>query len=66
MFAFDVLRCDNSHALARHSGHRFCGRGQSKASNGMPVRAPAGELSILQLEQGIHFQAIYARRSSQL
>ena len=65
MFAFDALCCDNSHALARHSGRRFCGRGRSKASNGMPVRAPAGELSILQVEQGIHFPVIYARRSSQ-
>ena len=23
VFAFDALRCDNSHALARHSGRQF-------------------------------------------
>ena len=62
VFAFDALCCDNSHALARHSGPRFCGRGRSKANNGMPVRVPAGELSILQLEQGIHFQAILCKK----
>ena len=24
VFAFDTLRCDNSHALARYSGCQFC------------------------------------------
>ena len=28
----------------------------------MPVRVPAGKLSILQLEQEIHFQAILCRK----
>ena len=28
----------------------------------MPVRVPAGKLSILQLEQGIHFQAILCKK----
>ena len=67
VFAFDALRCDNSHALARHLGHPFCGEGRIKTDNGMPVKVPVGELSILQLEQGIHFQVIlqYARRSGQ-
>ena len=62
VFAFDALRCDNSHALARHSGRQFCGEGRTKTDNGMPVKAPAGELSIRQLEQGIRFQAILCKR----
>ena len=62
VFAFDALRCDNSHALARHSGRPFCGEGRIKTDNGMPVKVPAGELSILQLEQGIHFQVILCKK----
>ena len=27
VFAFDALRCDNLHALARYSGRQFCDRG---------------------------------------
>ena len=55
VFAFDALRCDNSHALARYSGRQFCDRGRIKTDNGIPVKVPAGELSVLQLEQEIHF-----------
>ena len=62
VFAFNVLRCDNSHALARHSGRRFCSEGRTKTDNGMPVKVPACELSIVQLEQGICFQAILCKR----
>ena len=27
VFAFDALRCDTSHALARYSGRQFCDKG---------------------------------------
>ena len=57
VFAFDTLRCDNSHALAHYSGHQFCDKGRIKTDNGIPIKAPAGELSVLQLDQEIHFQA---------
>ena len=50
VFAFDALRCDNSHALACYSGRQFCDRGRIKTDNGIPVKAPAGELSALQLD----------------
>ena len=62
VFAFDALRCDNSHALPRHLGRRFCGGRRSQANQGMPVKVPAGELSILQLERGTHFQAILCKK----
>ena len=62
VFAFDALRCNNSHALARYSGRQFCNRGRIKTDNGIPVRVPAGEFSILQLEQEIHFQAIICKK----
>ena len=62
VFAFDALRCDNSHALAHHSGRRGCGEGRIKANNEMTAKVPAGELSVLQLEQGIRFQAILCKK----
>ena len=46
VFAFDALRCDNSHTLGRHSGRRFCGEGRIQVDNGMTIKALAGELSI--------------------
>ena len=55
VFAFDTLRCDNSHALARYSGRQFCDWGRIKTDNRIPTKVPAGELSVLQLEQEIHF-----------
>ena len=42
VFAFDALRCDNSHALARYSGRQFCDRGQIKTDNGIPTKVLAG------------------------
>ena len=57
VFAFDVLRCNNSHALACYSGRQFCGKGRIKTD-----KVPSGELSILQLEQEIHFQAIICKK----
>ena len=63
VFAFNALRCDNSHALARYSGRQFCDRGRIKTDNRIPTKVPAGELSMLQLEQEIHFQATVSRRS---
>ena len=62
MFAFDALRCDNSHALARYSGRQFCNKGQIKTDNGIPVKAPAGELSVLQLDQEVHFWATVCKK----
>ena len=62
MFAFDALRCDNSHALTRYLGRQFCNRGRIKTDNGIPVKVPAGELSILQLEHKIHFQATVCKK----
>ena len=62
VFAFDALRCDNSHALARYSGRQFCDRGRIKTDNGIPTKVPAGELSVLQLEQEIHFQATVCKK----
>ena len=62
VFAFDALRCDNSHALARYSGRQFCDKGRIKTDNGIPAKVPAGELSVLQLEQEIHFQAIICKK----
>ena len=62
VFAFDALCCDHSHALTRHSGRRVCGEGQIKADNGMTSKVPAGERSILQLEQGIRFQATLCKK----
>ena len=35
VFAFNALRCDNSHALARYSGRQFCDRGRIKTDNGI-------------------------------
>ena len=62
VFAFDALRCNNSHTLARYSGCQFCDKGRIKTDNGIPVKAPAGELSALQLEQEIHFQVIICKK----
>ena len=62
VFAFDALRCANSHALARYSGRQFCDRGRIKTDNGIPTKVPAGELSVLQLEQEIHFQATVCKK----
>ena len=62
VFAFDALRCNNSHTLARFSGRQFCDKGRIKTDNGIPVKVPAGELSVLQLEQEIHFQAIVCKK----
>ena len=62
MFAFDALRCDNSYALAHYSGRQFCDKGPIKTDNGIPVKVPVGELSVLQLEQEIHFQAIICKK----
>ena len=62
VFAFDALRCDNSHALARYSGRQFCDKGRIKTDNGIPAKVPAGELSVLQLEQEIHFRAIICKK----
>ena len=62
VFAFDALRCDNSHALAHYSGRQFCDRGRIKTDNGIPTKVPAGELSVLQLEQEIHFQATVCKK----
>ena len=55
VFAFDALRCDNSHTLACYLGCQFCDKGQIKTDNEIPVKAPAGALSVLQLDQEIHF-----------
>ena len=57
VFAFDALCCDHSPALPRHSGHRVCEEGRIKVDNRMTVKVPAGELRVLQLEQGVRFQA---------
>ena len=62
VFAFDALRCNNSHALAHYSGRQFCDKGPIKTDNGIPVKVPVGELSVLQLEQEIHFQAIICKK----
>ena len=62
VFAFDALRCDNSHALARYSGRQFCDRGRIKTDNGIPTKVLAGEPSVLQLEQEIHFQATVCKK----
>ena len=62
VFAFNALRCDNSQALARYSGHQFCNKGRIKTDNGILVKAPAGELSFLQLDQEIHFQATVCKK----
>ena len=62
VFAFDALRCDNSHALARYSGRQFCDRGCIKTDNGIPIKVPEGKLSVLQLEQEIHFQATICKK----
>ena len=62
VFAFDALRCDNSHALARYSGRQFCDWGCIKTDNGIPIKVPEGELSVLQLEQEIHFQATICKK----
>ena len=52
----------NSRALARYSGPQFCDKGRIKTDNGIPVKVPGGELSVLQLEQEIHFQAIICKK----
>ena len=62
VFAFDALRCDNSHALARISGRQFCDKGRIKTDNGIPVKGPAGELSVLQLDQEVHFWATVCKK----
>ena len=62
VFAFDALRCDNSHALARYSGRQFCDKRRIKTDNGIPVKAPAGELSVLQLDQEVHFWATVCKK----
>ena len=62
VFSCDALRCNNSHALARYSGRQFCDKGRIKTDNGIPVKAPAGELSVLQLDQEIHFQATVCKK----
>ena len=62
VFAFDALQCDNSHALARYSGRQFCNKGQIKTDNGIPVKTPAGELSVLQLDQEVHFWATVCKK----
>ena len=62
VFAFDALRCDHSPALARHSGRRVCEEVRIKADNGMTVKVPAGELRVLQLEQGVRFQATLCKK----
>ena len=62
VFAFDALRCDNSHALARYSVPQFCDKGRIKMDNGIPVKASAGELSVLQLDQEVHFWATVCKK----
>ena len=62
VFAFDALRCDNLHALARYSGRQFCNKGRIKTDNGIPVKVPAGELSVLQLDLEIYFKAIICKK----
>ena len=62
VFAFDALRCDSSHALARYSGQQFCDKGRIKTDNGIPVKAPVGELSVLQLDQEVHFWATVCKK----
>ena len=62
VFAFDALRCDNSHALARYSGRQFCDKGRIKTDNGIPVKTPVGEFSILQLDQEVHFWATACKK----
>ena len=64
VFTFDALRCDNSHAHARNSGRQFCDSGRIKADNGIPTRTEAGEFSILQLDQEVHFQATMCKKKS--
>ena len=66
VFTFNALRCDNSHALARYSGCQFCDKGRIKTDNGIPVKVLAGELSVLQLEQEIHFQAIICKKKGSM
>ena len=62
VLAFDALRCDNSYALAHYSGRQFCDQGRIKTDNGIPTKVSAGELSVLQLEQEIHFQATVCKK----
>ena len=62
VFAFDALCCDHSPALTRHSGRRVCEEGGIKTASGMTVKVPAGELSVLQLEPGVRFQATLCKK----
>ena len=62
VFAFDALRCDNLHALACYSGRQFCDKGRIKTDNGIPVKTPAGEFSILQMDQEVHFWATICKK----
>ena len=62
VFAFDALRYDNSHTHARYSGRQFCDKGRIKTDNGIPVKAPVGELSVLQLDQEVHFWATVCKK----
>ena len=61
-FAFDAMRCNNSHALAHYSGCQLCDRGLIKTENWIPVKAPAGKLSVLQLDQEVHFLATVCKK----
>ena len=62
VFALDALRCNNSHVLAGYSWLQFCDKGRIKTDNRIPVKAAAGELSVLQLDQEVHFWATVCKK----
>ena len=63
VFAFDALRCDNSHALARYSGRQFCDRGRIKTDNGIPTKVPAGSSVFCSWNKKFTSRGLSARRS---
>ena len=65
VFAFDALRCDTSHALARYSGRQFCDKGRIKTDNGIPVKAPAGNSVSCSWIRKFTSRRLSARRSGQ-
>ena len=55
-YAFDALKCDNSHALARYSGRQFCNTDRIKTDAGVPKRVETGEHVIVQKNPELRFQ----------